>query len=114
MILDLFHDFRDGSRLLDLLEVMSGQRLVSSPHTGSTLRRPPDPPPPHLCRQSRERGRGMFQHRSNIEKGLSFLKAKSVRDALTVVIHHTGNLIFPPHAHAASSFSDQTGQHKHS
>lgn len=32
MILDLFHDFRDGSRLLDLLEVMSGQRLVSSPH----------------------------------------------------------------------------------
>lgn len=31
MILDLFHDFRDGSRLLDLLEVMSGQRLVSYP-----------------------------------------------------------------------------------
>lgn len=29
MILDLFNDFRDGSRLLDLLEVMSGQRLVS-------------------------------------------------------------------------------------
>lgn len=29
MILDLFMDFRDGSRLLDLLEVMSGQRLVS-------------------------------------------------------------------------------------
>lgn len=32
MILDLFQDFRDGSRLLDLLEVMSGQRLVSWPH----------------------------------------------------------------------------------
>lgn len=29
MILDLFNDFRDGSRLLDLLEAMSGQRLVS-------------------------------------------------------------------------------------
>lgn len=29
VILDLFMDFRDGSRLLDLLEVMSGQRLVS-------------------------------------------------------------------------------------
>ena len=29
MVVDLFNDFRDGSRLLDLLEVMSGQRLVS-------------------------------------------------------------------------------------
>ncbi|XP_062253434.1 nesprin-2a [Platichthys flesus] len=55
MILDLFSDFRDGSKLLDLLEVMSGQRI------------------------SRERGRGMFQHRSNIEKALSFLKKKSIK-----------------------------------
>nr|XP_033499149.1 nesprin-2 [Epinephelus lanceolatus] len=55
MVVDLFHDFRDGSKLLDLLEVMSGQRL------------------------SRERGRGMFQHRSNIEKALSFLKKKSIK-----------------------------------
>ncbi|KAA8578682.1 hypothetical protein FQN60_017502, partial [Etheostoma spectabile] len=55
MVLDLFNDFRDGSKLLDLLEVMSGQRL------------------------SRERGRGMFQHRSNIEKALSFLKQKSIK-----------------------------------
>ncbi|XP_068574223.1 nesprin-2-like [Cebidichthys violaceus] len=55
MVLDLFNDFRDGSKLLDLLEVMSGQRL------------------------SRERGRGMFQHRSNIEKALSFLKTKSIK-----------------------------------
>ncbi|XP_077945343.1 nesprin-2-like isoform X2 [Gasterosteus aculeatus] len=54
-VLDLFNDFRDGSKLLDLLEVMSGQRL------------------------SRERGRGMFQHRSNIEKALSFLKSKSIK-----------------------------------
>ncbi|RVE56937.1 hypothetical protein OJAV_G00211230 [Oryzias javanicus] len=54
-ILDLFSDFRDGSRLLDLLEVMSGQRI------------------------SRDRGRGMFQHRSNIEKALAFLKKKSVK-----------------------------------
>lgn len=29
MVVDLFHDFRDGSKLLDLLEVMSGQRIVS-------------------------------------------------------------------------------------
>lgn len=28
-MLDLFNEFRDGSRLLDLLEVMSGQRMVS-------------------------------------------------------------------------------------
>lgn len=28
-MLDLFNDLRDGSRLLDLLEVMSGQRMVS-------------------------------------------------------------------------------------
>ncbi|XP_068456286.1 nesprin-2 [Clinocottus analis] len=55
VVLDLFNDFRDGSKLLDLLEVMSGQRL------------------------SRERGRGMFQHRSNIEKALSFLKQKSIK-----------------------------------
>ncbi|KAM3595037.1 uncharacterized protein V6R79_017444 [Siganus canaliculatus] len=55
MVADLFNDFRDGSRLLDLLEVMSGQRI------------------------SRERGRGMFQHRSNIEKALSFLKKKSIK-----------------------------------
>ncbi|XP_075344165.1 uncharacterized protein LOC142402517 [Odontesthes bonariensis] len=55
MVLDLFNDFRDGSKLLDLLEVMSGQRF------------------------SRERGRGMFQHRSNIEKALSFLQKKSIK-----------------------------------
>ncbi|XP_028293927.1 nesprin-2 [Gouania willdenowi] len=54
-IVDLFYDFRDGSKLLDLLEVMSGQRM------------------------SRERGRGMFQHRSNIERALSFLKQKSIK-----------------------------------
>lgn len=41
MILDLFHDFRDGSRLLDLLEVMSGQRLVSYHHP------PTSPTPPY-------------------------------------------------------------------
>lgn len=41
MILDLFNDFRDGSRLLDLLEVMSGQRLVSPSHfTVSSQRQP--------------------------------------------------------------------------
>lgn len=28
-MLDLFNDLRDGSRLLDLLEVMSDQRMVS-------------------------------------------------------------------------------------
>ncbi|XP_062296795.1 nesprin-2-like [Scomber scombrus] len=55
MVADLFRDFCDGSKLLDLLETMSGQRF------------------------SRERGRGTFQHRSNIEKALSFLKNKSIR-----------------------------------
>ncbi|XP_056445763.1 nesprin-2a [Gadus chalcogrammus] len=52
---ELFSDFCDGSRLLDLLEVMSGQRM------------------------SRERGRGIFQHRSNIETALNFLKSKSIK-----------------------------------
>ncbi|XP_077477537.1 uncharacterized protein syne2b [Stigmatopora argus] len=52
---DLFHDFRDGSKLLDLLEVLSEQRI------------------------GRERGRGTFQHRSNIEKGLAFLRQKSIK-----------------------------------
>ncbi|KAF3700748.1 Nesprin-2 KASH domain-containing protein 2 [Channa argus] len=28
MVVDLFNDFRDGSKLLDLLEVMSGQRII--------------------------------------------------------------------------------------
>ncbi|KAM4723418.1 nesprin-2 [Anableps anableps] len=55
MIVDLFSDFRDGSKLLDLLEVMSGQRI------------------------NRDKGRGMFQNRSNIEKALSFLKKKSIK-----------------------------------
>ncbi|XP_042565729.1 nesprin-2-like [Clupea harengus] len=55
VVLDLFYDFRDGARLLDLLEAISGQRM------------------------GRERGRGMFQHRSNIETALSFLKKKSIK-----------------------------------
>ncbi|CAL8298101.1 unnamed protein product [Arctogadus glacialis] len=55
MVGELFSDFCDGSRLLDLLEVMSGQRM------------------------SRERGRGIFQHRSNIETALNFLKSKSIK-----------------------------------
>lgn len=29
MVVDLFQDFCDGSKLLDLLETMSGQRIVS-------------------------------------------------------------------------------------
>ncbi|XP_049597294.1 plectin-like isoform X2 [Syngnathus scovelli] len=54
-VVDLFNDFRDGSKLLDLLEVMSDQRII------------------------RERGRGTFQHRSNIEKGLALLRSKSIK-----------------------------------
>lgn len=46
LILDLFHDFRDGSRLLDLLEVMSGQRLVSPPHVAPPLMVSRPPPAP--------------------------------------------------------------------
>ncbi|KAG7461305.1 hypothetical protein MATL_G00208680 [Megalops atlanticus] len=55
VVLDLFSDLRDGTRLLDLLEVMSGQRM------------------------KREKGRGVFQHRSNIETALNFLKKKSIK-----------------------------------
>ncbi|KAM4713181.1 nesprin-2a [Anableps anableps] len=52
---DLFSDLRDGSRLLDLLEVMSGQSM------------------------KRQRGRGVFQQRANIETALNFLKKKSIK-----------------------------------
>ncbi|XP_028858074.1 nesprin-2a isoform X4 [Denticeps clupeoides] len=55
LVLDLFADLRDGSCLLDLLEVMSGQRL------------------------KRERGSGIFQQRGNIEKALNFLRKKSIK-----------------------------------
>ncbi|TSV02080.1 Nesprin-2 [Bagarius yarrelli] len=54
-VLDLFNDFRDGSRLLDLLEVMCSQSM------------------------SREKSRGVFQHRTNIEKALAFLRGKSIK-----------------------------------
>ncbi|KAM3603169.1 uncharacterized protein V6R79_017666 [Siganus canaliculatus] len=54
-VADLFWDLRDGSQLLDLLEVMSGQ----------TMRR--------------QRGRGVFQQRANIETALNFLKKKSIK-----------------------------------
>ncbi|XP_015245715.1 PREDICTED: LOW QUALITY PROTEIN: nesprin-2-like [Cyprinodon variegatus] len=52
---DLFLDLKDGSRLLDLLEVMSGQSM------------------------KRQRGRGVFQQRANIETALNFLKRKSIK-----------------------------------
>ncbi|KAK2883496.1 hypothetical protein Q8A67_017133 [Cirrhinus molitorella] len=55
VIQDLFSDLQDGTRLLDLLEVMSGQRM------------------------KRERGRGVFQQRGNIETALNFLKNKSIK-----------------------------------
>ncbi|XP_062293145.1 nesprin-2 isoform X5 [Scomber scombrus] len=52
---DLFSDLKDGSPLLDLLEVMSGQNM------------------------KRQRGRGVFQQRANIETALNFLKKKSIK-----------------------------------
>ncbi|XP_067338852.1 nesprin-2 isoform X4 [Channa argus] len=52
---DLFSDLRDGSQLLDLLEVMSGQPM------------------------KRQRGHGLFQQRTNIETALNFLKKKSIK-----------------------------------
>ncbi|XP_016380976.1 nesprin-2-like [Sinocyclocheilus rhinocerous] len=55
VVQDLFSDLRDGTRLLDLLEVMSGQRM------------------------KRERGHGVFQQRGNIETALNFLKNKSIK-----------------------------------
>ncbi|XP_037606336.1 nesprin-2-like isoform X2 [Sebastes umbrosus] len=51
---DLFSDLRDGSHLLDLLEVMSGRPM------------------------KRQRGRGVFQQRADIETALHFLK-KSIK-----------------------------------
>ncbi|XP_046692465.1 nesprin-2a isoform X2 [Silurus meridionalis] len=55
LVQDLFSDLRDGTRLLDLLEVMSGQRL------------------------KREKGHGVFQQRGNVETALNFLKNKSIK-----------------------------------
>ncbi|XP_028252465.1 nesprin-2a isoform X3 [Parambassis ranga] len=52
---DLFSDLRDGSHLLDLLEVVSGQSM------------------------KRQRGHGVFQQRANIETALNFLKKKSLK-----------------------------------
>ncbi|XP_041832728.1 nesprin-2-like [Melanotaenia boesemani] len=52
---DLFSDLKDGSQLLDLLEVMSGQSM------------------------KRQRGRGVFQQRANIETALNFIKKKSIK-----------------------------------
>ncbi|CAJ1078355.1 LOW QUALITY PROTEIN: nesprin-2 [Xyrichtys novacula] len=52
---DLFSDLKDGSHLLDLLEVMTGQPM------------------------KRQRGRGVFQQRANIDTALNFLKKKSVK-----------------------------------
>ncbi|XP_034561323.1 nesprin-2a [Notolabrus celidotus] len=52
---DLFADLKDGSQLLDLLEVMTGQPM------------------------RRQRGRGVFQQRANIETALNFLKKKSIK-----------------------------------
>ncbi|XP_068433248.1 nesprin-2a [Clinocottus analis] len=52
---DLFSDLRDGSQLLDLLEVMSSQPM------------------------KRQKGRGVFQQRANIETALNFLKRKSIK-----------------------------------
>ncbi|KAJ8410368.1 hypothetical protein AAFF_G00203490 [Aldrovandia affinis] len=55
VVSDLFTDLQDGVRLLDLLEVLSGQRM------------------------KREKGRGVFQGRSHIETALNFLKKKSIK-----------------------------------
>ncbi|XP_072538856.1 nesprin-2a isoform X2 [Salminus brasiliensis] len=55
LVQDLFADLSDGTRLLDLLEVMSGQRL------------------------KREKGHGVFQQRGNVETALNFLKNKSIK-----------------------------------
>ncbi|KAI4900991.1 hypothetical protein NFI96_032985 [Prochilodus magdalenae] len=55
LVQDLFVDLRDGTRLLDLLEAMSGQRM------------------------KREKGHGLFQQRGNVETALNFLKNKSIK-----------------------------------
>ncbi|XP_039597030.1 nesprin-2 isoform X4 [Polypterus senegalus] len=55
VVLDLFSDIRNGNRLLDLLEVLSGESL------------------------KHEKGQGIFKWRSNIETALNFLKRKSIK-----------------------------------
>lgn len=86
LVQDLFSDLRDGDRLLDLLEVMSGQHLVSViPHLNMFANA-------NQCKckifiatfvwfspQKREKGHGVFQQRGNVETALNFLKNKSVR-----------------------------------
>ncbi|KAJ8356434.1 hypothetical protein SKAU_G00192280 [Synaphobranchus kaupii] len=55
VVSDLFSDLWDGVLLLDLLEVLCGQSM------------------------KREKGRGVFQGRSNVETALNFLKKKSIK-----------------------------------
>ena len=88
---DLFSDLRDGARLLDLLEVMSGQPMVSDVATGQQWSRQASLKLKYFCApsrcqridalfpwQKRERGHGVFQQRGDIESALNFLKRKSV------------------------------------
>lgn len=55
VISDLFADIKKGHVLLDLLEVLSGQQLP------------------------RDKGSNTFQHRTNIEHALTFLKNRSIK-----------------------------------
>lgn len=85
---DLFSDLRDGSRLLDLLEVMSGQSMVRKDSkclqnaTSSELMLQENvlkcAEAANLFFQKRQKGRGVFQQRANVESALDFLKKKSV------------------------------------
>lgn len=71
--------------------------------------------------QSREKGKGMFQHRANIEKALAFLRRKSVRHALST--HSLNSMFIAPdwgvgteygNNHSPCPLTDQTGQYQRS
>ncbi|KAM4690490.1 nesprin-2 [Rhinophrynus dorsalis] len=55
VVVDLFVDIQDGHKLLDLLEVLSGENLP------------------------REKGRNVFQSRSNVDTALTFLGKRSIK-----------------------------------
>lgn len=79
---DIFADLRDGSQLLNLLEVMSGQPMVSLAQSFCEGLRVAISSLQRCCcdlsPQKRQKGRGVFQQRANVETALNFLKKKSV------------------------------------
>ncbi|MFT7816311.1 plectin-like isoform X1, partial [Arapaima gigas] len=74
-VTDLYEDLRDGHNLISLLEVLSGETLVSDCafHTPHVSNCPPLPPQP------REKGRMRFHKLQNVQIALDFLKHRQVK-----------------------------------